>query len=261
MRLSTITIVVLLILSSNTYAQDNIGRAHELFTQFWSNALHTNKNDTAEKEQTRKRAIELPREMEDPLTHGILDYLNGAQHPSASVLQASLAKALTAPMMGDQTAEGVADVVSTIDKNAYFVAYGVNYCITCSSTWFGEFTRKNGGFILNSYTREAGADQTVHVALIAPGTTPEIVLLYGVHLGDAHNRLNVRAYKFDANQLRLIWSLLDQPEGVIAIHERQITITSFTTLTPPFYQRQQVFDVTEDQVKLRRTFVSKTPEP
>lgn len=250
MRTFLVVFIVSSLLTGSVFAtEESFTKAHELFTQFWNDALQTTKSDAKGRELTRKQAIDLPAKLEEPLTHGILAYLNDTQHPSATNLKSTIAKVLTAPMMGNQTAEGVADVVATKDNGTFFVVYTTNYCIVCSKTWLGEFRRRDGQIVLQSSTRDVASDETVHLALLPSNSSSPVILLYGVHLGDAHNRFNAEALSSDGG-LHTVWSKMNLPQGQLLINVNQLILTYESALTPPFEEKREIYQIAGTELKL-----------
>jgi hypothetical protein len=85
--------------------------------------------------------------------------------------------------------------------------------------------------------------------------------LYGVHWGDAHNRLDVRLYSVEKG-FKEVWTLLNLSQGEIAIQGDRMTLKYWTQPTPwtgtkrPFREEQQVFEVDDQQVKQLQTKLS-----
>ncbi len=251
--------LVLAFLIPDAQGQNGFNQAHEMFTTYWNETLHAKKNDSAETEMLRKRASDLPAQLETLLTKAVFDYLSSTVSPSPEALKNDLSRALTAPMGEGQPAEGVADAVSVDHGKAFFVAYGVGTCASCSKIWFGKFVSRRGKFTLQSSTDSEAANQMVHLALIRADHSSAVVL-YGVHLGDPHNRLDLRLYNPESTELKPIWSLLDQPEGKASFQGLTIRIESDSSLTGPALRQSQSFLFSGTQVKLIQKSVSKVPE-
>jgi hypothetical protein len=224
--------------------EDTLGTAHHIFEDFWNDAMETEKTDTNSRETVRQRAAGLAEAVQPLLTAGILEYLNNAAQPSSTALKQKLSEALTAPTVKGRTAEGVADVISSQSGDTFVVVYTVNYCIACSKAWLGEFARQNGKFVLKFSIQNLASDQMVYLARLPVPSEKLTFLLYGVHLGDSHNRLNVQAFTVDET-IRLIWSKLDLPQGQISINNSTVTLTYLSSLIPPWNERSEDYAVDE----------------
>jgi len=115
--------------------QDGFQKAHQLFTEYWTDSFHAKISDIAEMKRLRAWAPDLPEQMERLLNPAILRFLNSTPNPSPETLKDDLSKALTVPGVGGKTAaEDVADAVSVDGDRIFFVAYGVSNCASCSKT-------------------------------------------------------------------------------------------------------------------------------
>lgn len=242
--LKTLTFAILIYSSVPTlHGQTEFDQAHQLFSKFWTTAMSIQKTDIDGRAKIRKAAKDLPSEMQPLMYNGILSYLNSqGSHPSDK-LKDRLSQVLTPPSFGGVVAEGIADTASNDNERIVVVAYAVNYCIVCSRTWLGIFVRTNGKFHLAASADDASLDQTVHVALFSSARVPT-VLLYGVHLGDAHNRLDAQALRPAGNgKFHVIWSRVDEPQGRLHVDHSVIEITHTLSLNPSSEEKTDSYKV------------------
>jgi hypothetical protein len=253
-------VCVVLFCPPTLLAQQEFQAAHEKITGFFLEAQPT--RDPARREQISKDASALPGTVIPLITSGLLRNFNAKPAMSVDRMTLELAEALaapTAPIMNASGAEGVASIVATRDSQLCAVAYDVSTCAACSTSWLGIFRRRRDKWVIAAHIVDPVTNDTVHAAWIGEGKPP-LLLLYGIHWGDAHNRLDVRVYTLSSGTIREVSSLLDQPEGEIAIRNTKITISSDTALTSPRFRQQQTFVLSGTHLKLLHRTVSDTPE-
>jgi hypothetical protein len=259
--LCSLALLILLAFHSNLSAQAGFNDAHNKISAFWLNARKSTKIP-AERATIALQGKALPQQIVPLINEGILEYLNTHKPVSTDILSLKIAQALAAPNVTIERpsdASGIVSIVSFPTSAGYGIAYDVSYCASCSVSWMGIFARKHGVWELAAQAENPIANGSVHLICVCLNTR-RLLAIYGSHWGDAHNRLDIRLYDANARHLHQVWSLLDQPEGGITIRDREIIVSSFTTLTPPFFRKQQIFEVTPEKVRLIHSAVSSTSE-
>ncbi len=228
--------------ATHLYAQTAFQKAHQRVTALWQDAGKMG-NNHANREAVKQEGRSLPNEVEPLLTQGVLDYLNHHAKISAEELTLSIARALAAPGIPVSTvadADGVVSVMPFQNEKAYAVAYTVSYCVSCSESWLGIFERRDQ-FMLTSHFNNPLANDAVHLASMGNGLAP-LFVLYGVHWGDAHSRLDVRAYSSKGG-LTETWSRLDLPEGTISFSDLEFTLAFRSALLAPWTEVRETYRI------------------
>jgi hypothetical protein len=221
-------------------AQDEFQQAHQKITEFFAETSEPAK-DPAMGAMIRQKAADLPRTVTPLMTAGIIKYLDARQTSSVTDLTISIARSLSAPAMNINTAadaEGLASVVKQTNPEAFIVAYNISTCAACSTSWIGIFQIMNGSWSLAEHLENPMPNNAVHLAWIDQAQEP-MLLLYGIHWGDAHNRLDLHLYSLK-DCITEIWSRSDLVEGTIALSGDRITLTSWTEFRQPCQEKHEV---------------------
>lgn len=227
--------------------QDDFARAHDAVSRFYSDATRTGLNAN-EKQNLRQRGPDLSDFVDGWLTNGMLSYLNGTPRPSPEELKVKLAKALTPPTLGTGIVENSADVVSVGNGHHFYVVYDVNYCASCSNSWLGEFSRRNGKFYLQSVVKNPLINTTVHLAWLS-NSSYSMLVLYGLHWGDAHNHVDVKAFSTDG-RFRELWLRMDLAQGQVSTNKNEITIAFLSTSTPEGAQIKEMYSLKGNELRM-----------
>jgi len=247
---------VLVLCASELLAQKEFDAAQEKITDYWNERSPVSK-DPVKMAKVLKDFNELPGQVRPLIDSGILSYLNSSHTISPDELTIKIAKALAYPYMSVNSladADGKVSVISLPHRNGYAIAYDVGTCASCSTSWVRIAARRDDHWVLTDHLDNPVKDNAVHLAWAGSKADP-LLAIYGMHWGDAHNRLDVRLYSVQ-NGIKEVWSSLNLYEGEIAIHENRITLTYWTEPRPPYREKVQVFEVAGLLVKLLQTKLS-----
>jgi len=257
-------VFVVTLCASDLLAQKEFDEAREKIAAFWG---ETSKpiNDPAQREKVTGMASELPGTIKPLIDSGILSYLNETRTVSIDELTLKISAALSYPYETSNTLADANNEVSVIplpDRNGYAIAYDIATCASCSTSWVEIVARRDDRWVFTDHLDNPATDDAIHLGWVGPETAP-LLAVYGIHWGDAHNRLDVRIYSVN-DGIMPVWSSLDLSQGEIAIQGDRITLKFWTQPTPwadttkPYREEQQVFEVNNRQVKLLET---KFPSP
>ena len=241
-----------IILTSYTvlHAQAGFKKAQRNVSKFWTAVAQDGRNP-ASRERLSRQGAELPGTIQPLLSQGILEYLNSNASISVDQLTLRIAEALSAPGVGVRSiadAKGVASVVPIPGRNAYAVAYTVSYCASCSRSWLGIFQMRKRKFALLASLNDPAPDEAVYLSVLGVGATT-LLVLHGTHWGDAHNRLDARAYS-TTRPIREVWSRLGLPQGKIVISTDKIGLVFMSSPVPPWKEIKDTYQVREGRLIL-----------
>lgn len=239
---------------SLSQAQAEFQAAHAKLVHYFAQ-LKGSGEDTRQRVAVAKEASGLPATLASLVTRGILERLNtNEMMASPSELMTIIATALAPPGVqvdNSQDAAAIASVVSYPDSNRIAVAYNISLCAACSSSWVGLFERMDNRWLLKRQLDNPAPNESVHLAVTGSRAQP-LLLLYGTHWGDAHNRLDVRLYSIKEGFVQ-VWSQLDLVEGTLSISGNQLELTSWTALRSPCQEKTQVYRISDSKPKLLKT--------
>lgn len=248
-------VFVLTLCASDLLAQKEFDEAHGKIAAFWSETSNPRK-DPEQKAKVAKDFNELTGKLRPLIDAGILSYLNSSHAISPDELTIKVAKSLVFPygsVNGLADTDGNVSVVPVPHRNGYAIAYNISTCASCSTSWVRIATRREDHWVMTDHLDNPEKDNAVHLAWVGSKAEP-LLALYGIHWGDAHNRLDVRLYSLK-DGFKEIWSALDLPQGTIAIEANQFTLTSWTAMLAPYRVKHQAFQVDGVQIKpLEPTF-------
>lgn len=248
--------------ASGLPAQSEFDAASQKIAAYW-NEENPEPTDPVTMAKVRRDFNELPGQLRPLIDAGILSYLNASQRISPEELTIKIAKALSYPYMNVQSladADGNVSVIPLPHQDGYAIAYNISNCASCTISQVEIFIRRDDRWVLTDRLDNPVKDNAVHLAWVGSQAEP-LLALYGVHWGDAHNRLDIHLYSVD-NGFEEVWSMLNLSQGEIAIQGNRITLkywtqpTRWTDPTKPFQEERQVFDVANKQVKLLDTKLS-----
>jgi hypothetical protein len=238
-------------------AQEEFREANDKLNAFFDKASTVTKSPE-KRASVANATTQLPAIINGLLGVGILRYLNGTAKISTEDLKEKIARSLTPSSMGNEIAPYSAGVLSLDAAQTYVIAYDVPFCAVCTYSWLGVITRKDGIYRIRDYLLNSSPNQTVNLSKIETASTT-LVALYGVNWGDPHNRLSVHVYDISGH-LNEVWSLLDLPQGRLAIKGNRIILSYLTAPTPPYKQERQTFEAVDGKVRLVNTEVVAAPE-
>lgn len=243
--------------SPEILAQKEFSQAQDKIAAFWQESSIPRK-DSAQRAKVAKEVSQLPGQVRRLVDSGILSYLDSSHPISPEQLTVKIARALAYPYMSVNNpadADGNVSVVPLPQQDAYAIAYDIATCASCSAGWVEIAERRDGHWAMVDWLDNPVADDAVHIAWVGSGAKP-LLALYGVHWGDAHNRLDVRLYSTEGG-LKQVWSRLDLIEGTIAIDGERMVLKGWTGFRLPCKEQRQEFLVEGRNVRLVSTSFSK----
>jgi hypothetical protein len=230
------------------HGQNDFAKAQDTITRFWTDASQWGRSsDPQELEDRHQRAIALPELVQGQLTSGIIAYLNETPDSSAEALKAKLARALTPPTLGNQTIDNAVDVIVANSGDSVYVAYDVTYCASCSRSWLGEFSRGGGVFHLQAVSRSPSQDTSVHLALLGSSSSNPVLVLYGLHWGDPHNRSEVKVFSMDG-KLQELWSKSELWQGNVSIDGDELKLVFLSDFTSDAQEITETYELRSNQL-------------
>lgn len=239
--------------ASDLFAQKEFDEAHEKIASYW-NEKNPIPTGPVKRAKIAKDASELPLALKALINSGILRYLDTGGSVSADELTIKIAKALAYPYMTVNDvadADGSVSVIPLPQQDAYAIAYDISTCIVCAKGWVEIAARRDNHWLFTAQLDKPKPDTAVHLGLVG-SKTEHLLALYGVHFGDAHNRLDVRLYSV-RNGITRVWSSLNLPGGEIEIRGNRMTLRYRTSLARTYREKQQVYEVDGQQIRLLQT--------
>ena len=236
------------------FAQKEFEDAHNRITMFFQKAS-VSTEDPTQRAAIVEEANQLPGVVTPLIVNGVLKELALDPSVSSDNLTMKIAQGLATPnhpMETLQDADGVVSVVRSQKSKTIAIAFDVITCASCTKSWVGVFDCRDGIWVVASHLADPPANDAVHLAQI-DSKSEDLVLLCGIHWGDAHNRLDVKLYSVEDGKLLPVWSQIDLIQGTIGIHGNEIDLTSWTSFTQPCKEKRQAFRIVDHQPKLLKT--------
>lgn len=251
-----VAVFVLTLCASDLFAQKEFDEAHEKIAAYWNERIPAS-SDPAKMAKVLKDFNELPGQLRPLIDSGILSYLNSSHAISPDELTMKIARALAYPYMSVNSladADGNVSVVPLPDQSGYGVAFDIATCASCTTSWVEIAARRDNHWVLTDHLDNPEKDNAVHLAWVGSKAEP-LLALYGIHWGDAHNRLDVRLYSVKPG-IKKVWSSTDLFVGEIVIQGSRMTLTDRTAARPPYQIRHQVFEIKGRHVAAQKATLS-----
>ena len=233
-------------------SQKEFKRAHALLAEL-DHLQKSGQRDKATSERLTDLIAHVPQEVQNLINLGTVKFLSSQGPHSPTQLRLRISEALQIASPDQYQPEVFAFSVHYGQGNAYFVAYNVPYCASCSRAWIGLLAKKMGRYGIVAEADNVFANKSLHAARIAPSEDGEDrFAVYGTNLGDAHNRLSIVVYKADGAALKREWARIDLPQGTVELSRREITLKFLAKVEhQSTAERTEIYQIEPSGIRLK----------